>query len=111
MTPLERRKRELLAQSEVYRQTLGLEAKRLSDSVNWFPRTVTSLRRFAPLLLFGMPVAGFFFATKKHDHNGQPPPPSKKKRGFLGKALLALEVFNRVRPVVQSFSSHRSNRS
>jgi len=57
---LEARKRALAVESEVYRQTLQQELRNLGDYAVHARTRFSLVRAFNPLLILGMPAAGYF---------------------------------------------------
>ena len=112
ITSLEDYKRELLARSEVYRQTIALQRSELQSSFAWVPRSVGMARSIAPLLAAVVPIAGFFFARKKlvaaATVKKAPEPPSRK--GILATALMGFQLYNRVRPLLTAFAQRHPER-
>ena|SRR5690348_3502650 len=95
---LEERKRLLLTQSEMYRQTMRLEVANVKYSVallkrkfNFLKSSYRTLGAFAPLL-------GLFFGRKKAE---------KKAEGgsFFSKLLAGLRMFSQLRPILQGFAA------
>jgi hypothetical protein len=112
ITSLDEYKRELLARSEVYRQTLALQRAELQSSFAWVPRSVGTVRSILPLLAVAAPIAGFFFARKKFTASPRlrkdPEPPVKK--GLFATALMGFQLYNRVRPILTAFAQRRPER-
>ncbi len=57
---LEARKRALLAENEVYRQTLKFELRNIGLYAAHAKLRFSQARAFSPVFLLGMPAAGFF---------------------------------------------------
>jgi hypothetical protein len=113
ITSLQDHKRELLARSEVYRQTLILQAQELQSSVAWVPRAIGTAKSIGPLLAIIAPVAGLFFARKKlagSTTTRHAPEPPRSKKGFLATALMGFQLYNRVRPILNAFTARQSHR-
>jgi len=111
ITSIEDYKRELLARSEVYRQTLAVQRAELQSSFEWVPRSVSMMRSIAPILAVAAPIAGLFFARKKlagGSTKKAPEPPVKK--GLLATALMGFQLYNRVRPILTAFAQRRPER-
>jgi hypothetical protein len=104
-------KRELLARSEVYRQTLALQSKELQQSVSWVPKTVSMAKSAAPLVALGLPLAGMLLFRRKkeaplvHSKPRHAPP----KKGLLAMVLGGVEIYNRLRPLLNAFAHHRAH--
>lgn len=64
MNELEKRKKLLIAESEVYRQTLKLELQNLRIYTLKTHRKLTSFNVANPLLIFGLPVAASFLGRR-----------------------------------------------
>ena len=110
MTFLADRKRELIARSEVYRQTLALQTKELQTSFSWIHRTSNLLRSLAPAAAIAGPIIGLFFARKKvAPAVFARTPVSKPKKGLFAMALMGFQLYNRVRPFLSAFTQRREH--
>jgi hypothetical protein len=87
---LEARKRALASESEVYRETLGLEIRNVRLSVDAFKRRFFGVRKLAGLLPFAAPVAGIWFGKRQ----------SGSRSGLWRTALLAWQLYRRLAPVL-----------
>ena len=102
---LEDRKRLLLAQSEMYRQTLTLEITNVKFSTALLKRRLKSKRNIALLVGSAFPIAGFLFARSR----------AKRAVGVLPKVLAGWQLFNKFMPWVKTFQAvknrigHRQN--
>lgn len=96
---LEERKRHLLAQSEMYRQTLTLEVANIKFSAALFKHKLKSRRNLFLLLGSAFPMAGLFLARKK----------VAKARGILPKVLSGMKLFNQVAPLFKMFRAPKSH--
>ena len=88
MSELEKRKRMLVAESEVYRQTLKLELHNLRICTLRNKRRLTSFGRSNPLLTM-LPMLGAFFAARRRRFSW------KQLTAF---ALMGLQLYNRLAP-------------
>jgi hypothetical protein len=84
---LQDKKRELLARSEIHRQTLALEVSNVKMSLTLLKKRLRILKTAYRLLGIAVPIGGLLFGHKEPD----------RKKGFLSKLLSGLNVFSRVR--------------
>src|SRR6187431_3020662 len=99
---LQARKRELLAQSAVYRNDLRVELAHIQAATAWIPRVLTYARMISPILALAAPVAGWFFSsrkTKRRWWGGAKDPAPPKKRNLLSKMLAGYQFARQVKPV------------
>ncbi|MDB6017635.1 MAG: hypothetical protein JWR19_2124 [Pedosphaera sp.] len=98
---LEERKRFLIARSEMYRQTLRLEAANIKYSLALLKRKLHFLKTTFRLVGGVAPLAALLFARKQAR--------KKKRGGFLSRLLLqsGLGLLGRLRPLVQGFAAGR----
>jgi hypothetical protein len=99
MNELEARKRALVAESEIYRQTLKLEFQNLRLYGAGLQRKFAAFRLLQPLLMLAAPFARGSF----------------RKRGFskfrlVTKAIWAWQLYRRIAPVLQRLRSKRTYR-
>ena len=95
---LAERKRELIARSESYRQSLQASLSDIKETTAWISRSVRTVRSVYPVLLLLMPLAGLI-VRKKGLRKRLPPP----KRGLLSKAAMGLKIFRTVKPFWDGF--------
>ena len=102
VTALEQRKRELLARSEFYRQSMGADLQNIRSATAWVPRGIKAARAIYPILMTAAPVLGFLFSRRRHraekNSNG---------RGFFAKAFAGYRLFRKVKPVWDGFRTWR----
>lgn len=84
---LEQRKRELCARSEIYRQTLALEAANIKLSVGLMRKQMRGLRTIYRLLGWALPIGGLLAGRKQRSF----------KQGFLGRFLAGFNLANRIK--------------
>ena len=65
ITPLELRKRLLVARSEAQRQTLATEVSRIRQATAWVPQVGRSLRHAGPWLVVAAAIAGFLLVRNR----------------------------------------------
>src|SRR6266853_1408440 len=95
---LAERKRELLARSELYRQSLEAEFRNIETATAWVPKTVRMVRAAYPVLMLAAPLLGYAFARKKRrPSNGEAPAPSS--RGIVASAWAGYKLFRRIKPL------------
>src|SRR3954470_15149573 len=96
MTALEQRKRELLARSEFYRQSMGADVEQIRHATAWVPKGIKAARAVYPILMTAAPVLGFFFSRRRH----RPEKNSNSNgRGLFAKAFAGYRLFRKVKPV------------
>jgi hypothetical protein len=102
-------KRQLRARSEVHRQAAGLELQQIAQSLSWIPKTTATARKFMPLLGLALPLAGFVFVRKAFKSSSpRTAPAPAKKRGLLAAILVGIETYNKVRPLLATFTQARA---
>src|SRR5258708_38282917 len=96
---LEDRKRLLLTQSEMYRQTMRLEVANVKYSLALLKRKLHFVRSSFLALGAFAPLAGLLFARKnvKKEKN--------KAGGLFSKLLLGVRMFSQLRPILQGFAA------
>jgi hypothetical protein len=92
---LEERKRQLLARSEVYRQTLKLEVANIRYSTALLKRKFSFLRTSSRLLGLAVPLAGLLLFRRRAK-------PANTGNGFLAKLLSGFNLFKQLRPFFQA---------
>lgn len=97
---LELRKRTLVAESEVYRQTLRLEARNFNLYALSLRRKLDVLRWLNPLLTVGAPLVGSLFGARR----------APARRGWLGMLLRGWRLYRQFGPVLQSFFTRGASR-
>ena len=83
---LEARKRALVAESEIYRQTLKLEVQNVRLYAVGFKRQYAMFRTLQPLLMLGLPFAGSLFGRRS------------RRLGLFRKALIGWKIFKQLSP-------------
>ncbi len=101
---LEKRKRELVEQSEIYRQTLQFEVQNLRLCASGVTRKVNAVRSFNPLIMLAAPLLRSFFERKLR----------KSKLGLIAKGFMFWRLYRQFSPLLQnlfsrSHSAHSSN--
>jgi hypothetical protein len=109
VTSLAEYKQELLARSEVYRQTLVLQGKELQNSLSWVPRTVGVAKSAAPFMALGLPLFGLLLFKRKKVVAPVSPrgKQAARKKGVLAMVLGGIELYNRFKPLLNAFAQHR----
>jgi hypothetical protein len=100
MNELEAKKRALVAESEVYRETLKLEVHNLRLYVSRTKQKLTGFTRPNPLLMLLAPLAGAFFRKRRA---------SWLRRASM--AFLSWQVSNRLMPFLKGVFSSRGGPS
>jgi hypothetical protein len=101
---LEERKRALVEQSEIYRQTLQFELQNLRLYTEGITRKVNVVRSFNPLMVFAAPLLKSFFQRKLR----------KSKLGLFAKGLMFWRLYRQFSPLLRGVFSrfngaHSSN--
>ena len=104
---LQARKRMLLAESEMYRQTLSRDVAHFTSATAWISTTLHYARLVAPALAMVVPIAGFFFGARKkraHAHAHAAPP----KKNLLGTVIAGYRIARQVKPILDGFRRVRT---
>jgi hypothetical protein len=96
---LEEQKRELLARSEMYRQTLKLEVANIKFSASLLKHRYSRFRNASRLMALMVPIAGLFLFRRPA------PPQEKTNKGILGGLASGLKLFGMLRPILHAFHS------
>jgi hypothetical protein len=99
---LEQRKRELIARSQFYRQSMGADLQNIRTATAWVPKGIKAARAIYPILMTAAPVLGFLFSRKRH--RGEK---NSNGRGLFAKAFAGYRLFRKVKPVWDGFRSWR----
>ena len=100
---LQARKRMLLAESEMFRQALSRDVAHLTSATAWISTTLHYARVVAPALAMAVPIAGFFFGSRKKRAHAAPP-----KKNLMGKVIAGYRIARQVKPILDSFRRVRS---
>jgi hypothetical protein len=103
MNDLGARKRELLLQSEFYRQRLAGECAHVQAATAWISRTLHYARMVAPILALAAPAIGWMFGSRKKRPLAPPPP----KRNLLAKIMAGYQIARQIKPVWDGFRKTR----
>ncbi len=90
-------KKELLARSDYYRQSMAMDLYNLKLGVAWVPRTIQVLRWAAPALALVTPVLAMVMG-KKTKAKAAPAP----KKNILAKVLAGIAFYQKARSIVES---------
>jgi hypothetical protein len=96
---LESYKRELLARSEGYRQTLRSDVSEAAAAVEWIPKTLNTLRFASPILMMLAPAAAFAAGRWAFGRAGRSASVARPRFGILGKLITAVRIFQQVKPL------------
>ena len=102
---LQARKRMLLADSELYRQTLSRDVAHLTSATAWISTTLHYARLVAPALAMVVPIAGFFFGSRKKRAHAHAAP---RKKNLLGKVIAGYRIARQVKPIFDGFRRVRT---
>lgn len=108
---LQARKRELLAQSAIYRDALRVELVHIQAATAWVPKALNYARMISPILALAAPVAGWFFGSRKTKRKwwgGSKEAAPQKKRNLLGRVLAGYQFARQVKPVWDGFRKSRA---
>jgi hypothetical protein len=104
MSELEKRKRQLVLESEVYRETLRLELHTFVIYGRQTARRIRDARTYFSLLLRVLSAARFLFSAK----------PKQKEQSSFGRfgrmAWMGWRAYQRFGPAVRSFFTRRAAR-
>jgi hypothetical protein len=103
VSPLEQRKRELLARSQLCREGMEAELRNIQTATAWVPKAIKIARSVYPVLMLAAPLLGYGFARKKRFVETAP-----KKLGILSTALAGFQLFRKVKPVWDGFRDYRN---
>jgi hypothetical protein len=92
---LAERKQELLARSELCRQSIEAEFRNVETATAWIPRTVRMVRAAYPVLIVAAPLLGYAFTRKKKRSEQEAP----AGRGIAATAWAGYKLFRRMKPV------------
>jgi hypothetical protein len=108
---LEARKRELVRQSELCRQSLQADLHNLAQYGANLRRRVDQVRSFGPWLLLAAPLAtplvGLLFKKRGKTANSAAP---ARTKGIVASALLAYRLYRKYAPLVRSMVGHLVSR-
>jgi hypothetical protein len=102
---LQARKRMLLAESEMYRKALSRDVAQVTSATAWISTALHYARLVAPALAMAVPIAGFFFGSRKkraHAHAASP------KKNLLGKVIAGYRFARQVKPILDGFRRVRT---
>ena len=102
---LQARKKMLLAESEMYRQTLSRDVAHLTSATAWISTTVHYARMAAPALAMALPIAGIFFGSRRKRAHAHATPP---KKNLLGKVIAGYRIARQVKPILDGFRRART---
>ena len=107
---LEARKRALVTESEICRETLKAELQNLQLYADGLRKRVDRVRGVGPWLLFALPLlkplVGLFSRKQNQNHV---PRPSRLKSG-LATMVLALRLYRKYSPIVRTLASRLVSR-
>ena len=103
---LQARKRMLLAESEMYRQALSRDVAHVTSATAWISTTLHYARLVAPALAMAVPIAGFFFGSRKKRVHAHAAPP---KKNLLGKVIAGYRIARQVKPILDGFRRARTS--
>ena len=95
----------LLAESEAYRQTLSRDVAHLTSATAWISTTIHYARMVAPALAMAVPVAGFFFGSRKKRAHAHSAPPRKN---LLARVITGYRIARQVKPILDGFRRVRT---
>jgi len=102
---LQARKRMLLAESELYRQALSRDVAHFTSATGWISTTLHYARMVAPALALAVPIAGFFFGSRKKRAHAHAAPP---KKNLLAKVITGYRFARQVKPIFDGFRRVRT---
>ena len=99
------RKRALLSQSEVYRQTLALDVQNLQLYAITMQHRLKRLRTIASIVTVAVPLARTLFRSRSLLQAA--PAASVAKRGFFRTLLAGWRLYRKYGPIIQTFVPRR----
>lgn len=96
ITDLEARKRALVTESEICRETLKIEVDNLRLYAAGFRNRFEQVRNFGPLLLLAVPLVGFLFGKRAQA------PRASGLKGGIATALLGLRLYRKYGPLLRT---------
>ena len=105
MNSLAARKQALVAESELYRQTLALELQELKASGTRLRKSFSFHRLLKPLILFA-PLAGSLIGLRSFPKAEKPWPSGWRK--WCGSALFGWRLYRHAAPMISRFIPRRT---
>ncbi len=90
-------KRQLVARSDYFRQSMAADLYNVKSGVAWIPRTIQVLRWAAPALTVATPIVALLMGKK-----AKAKPAPAPKRSLLAKVLAGIAFYQKVRGIVNS---------
>ena len=106
---LEAHKRELLARSEGYRQTLRSDVREAAAAVEWIPKTLNTLRFASPILMMLAPAAAFAAGRWAFGRATSSASVARPRFGILGKLITAIRIFQQVKPLWDGYQRAKAH--
>jgi hypothetical protein len=104
---LDSHKRELLARSEGYRQTLRADVRETAAAVAWIPKALSTAKYAAPILLMLAPAAAFAAGRWALGRVVSPIAGPRPRLGIVGKIMTAVRIFQQVKPLWDGYRRAR----
>ncbi len=101
MNNLAERKKELLARSEYYRESMAEEVHHLRAATAWVPRTIQVFRMVSPLLVVAAPAMGMLLKRRGFEKAAAP------RKHMLGKILAGVQTFRKIKGFLDAFRPMR----
>ncbi len=90
-------KRQLVARSDYFRQSMAMDLYNLKSGVAWVPRTIQVLRWAAPALTVVTPVVALLMGKK-----ARPKAAPEPRKNLLAKVLAGIAFYQKARAIVNS---------
>jgi hypothetical protein len=101
MNSLEERKKELLVQSEACRRVMAVEIQNVKASMLWIPRTVQTIRKVSPFLVWGAPLLGVLIGRRiSMKPRKETSAPRDGRKGLLATVLGGIALYRKAKPVL-----------
>lgn len=94
------RKQLLVVESEVYRQTLRLDAQNLRLYTLRMQQKLAAYAALKPLVLAGLPIASALFTRKREEEAAQQP------RSLLSMVMTGWRMYQRLQPAIASLMAN-----
>ncbi|GEM_PF-3403231 len=104
---LDDRKKLLLAQSEMYRETLRLEVANVKFALALLRRRLDFVKSAVGVVGVAAPVLGLVLGLRGFRKKDVAMPMPAAKRGMFSKLMAGWQMFRRFRPLVQEFLEGR----
>jgi len=96
-------KRDLVAQSDLYRRAMADDLQYFQTSIGWLPKTLYLIKTASPLLVLSGPLAAWLLRGRKKTKVSKNGEPEKDKVGTFARIWGAIRIAQQVVPFVHGF--------